>query len=300
MKKRSIQFKYTFLFLITAFMIAGALFVGLKDFRTVMLRHEAQAVAAQVVSFRSWVARSGMVWVDSLSEGFHDFLAKRPDDAGGHFYGKNPALATRELSTIVNKSSFRATFRVTSDDYRHPDNKPDSFETAAIAELRADNDREFMDAFRGGFYRYAQPIFVKKVCLKCHGDPKDAPPEVIEKYGDKNAFGYEVGDVRGVISVTIPDIKIEQILPTLANPITIGLLVLTFLFNFVFVQRSIIRRLRNLTRNAETIAKGDFDTKLQYRSPEKSNDEIDHTSHAVDLLRNSLQISMRRLRRNKG
>jgi HAMP domain-containing protein len=239
-----------------------------------------------------------MVWVNKLSSDFPDFLAK---DEGGHaaFYGKNPALATRELSTIANTTSLRATFLVTSDDYRQEANKPDNFENMAISSFKNHPTLTFMDGFEGGIYRYARPILVKQGCLKCHGKPEDAPPAVIEKYGDSKAFGYKVGDVRGIISVKLPTISLKNIIPVLSNPIAIALVVFAFLMNFLFTKFVIIKRLSRLTKDAAAIAKGKLTTKLDYTPPAESNNEIDHAYHSVNLLKKSMDIILKKSNKKK-
>ncbi|KOR28009.1 hypothetical protein TI04_12020, partial [Achromatium sp. WMS2] len=258
-----------------------------------ILRNEAKAVANQVVAFRAWVAQTGMVWVNNLAVGFTDYLAERPDGSGHAWYGKNPALATRELSTIVNASNQHATFRVTSDEYRHKSNAPDAFEANAITVFKSSKKLEYYDGFENTWYRYAQPIYVEQACLRCHGKPEDAPPEVIAKYGSIRAFGYKVGDIRGIISVKLPDITLLEIASTLVNPLSIGIVILAFLINFIFVNNGIIRRIYQLTNDTASIADGTIDTKLHYADKNKSHDEIDHLSYSIDLLRNSLQIAMR-------
>jgi len=294
LKKQSIQNRYIVVFVLTVIFIAAALLYGLGPLRTELLRNEARAVADQVISFRAWVAKSGMVWVDKLSPDFHDFLVQRYDSAsGGSYYGKNPALATRELSTIANKTATRAAFRVTSDEYRHESNRPDNFEQRAIKLFKSDTSTSYAEEYNQHNYRFAMPILVKKGCLKCHGDPKDAPAAVIKKYGDKKAFGYKVGDVRGIISVELPTIGVIDVLKTMANPLTIGLILLAFIFNFLFTSRAIINRLRRLTQDAEAIASGKLTTELDYTKPTDSNDEVDHAYHAVNLLKQSLRIMIK-------
>jgi len=305
--KQSIATKYSLIFLATLVLIVAAVLLGVRNLKTNVLRNEAQAVTAQVVAFRAWVANAKMVWVDELHKDFQDFLAKKEvTDAQGTamtFYGKNPALATRELSNIVNKNAEkggkRATFRVTSSEYRHDANRPDDFEKQAIERMKADKERKFEEGFVGNSYRYAEPIFVVESCLKCHGDPKDAPEAVIKKYGDQKAFGYKVGDLRGVISVTLPDLTLADVLPTLANPYTIGLLIIAVLINFLFTRYSLIKRLRALTEGAEAIAEGNLDQELKYTKPEHSKDEIDHVFHAVSLLRSSMNIAMQRIMKGR-
>jgi HAMP domain-containing protein len=293
-KKMSIQVKYGLVFLLTLALVAGSFMVGLTTLRDQVLRNEAEAVADQVIAFRAWVAGTGMVWVNKLAPDFPDFLASR-ETVHGTFYGKNPALATRELSTIANKTALRATFLVTSDEYRQTANKPDDFENKAIARFKNNSDLKYVDGYVGDSYRYARPIFVKKGCLKCHGNPEDAPPEVIQKYGADRAFGYRVGDVRGIVSVKLPTISWKGLLSIFSNPIALGLIFFAFLLNFLFTQRVIIKRLSNLTNDATAIAKGKLSTPLNYTPPEQSNDEIDHAYHAVNLLKKSMNIIMKRL-----
>ena len=84
---------------------------------------------------------------------------------------------------------------------RNEYNTPDAWESAALTTVAgADWPRnkgygEKVD----GLYRLAKPIYIKKACLGCHGTPIGEPGP----YGHHRE-GYEVGDVRGAISVTLP------------------------------------------------------------------------------------------------
>jgi len=293
----SIQVKFLLVFTVAIGLVVIALLIGVQGLKEKQLRHEAIAVADQVVSFRSWVANTGVVWTDKLTGDFHDFLGKREDAAGNFFFSKNPALATRELSVIASKTSTRATFRVTSDRYRNPLNKPDAFESEALAQFINNDEKKYVDRFEQDVYRYTQPLFIKKACLRCHGDPKDAPPEVIEKYGDKRGFGYKLGDVRGIISVKLPNIKLLGVIESFLNPYTIGLFLLAFLITFLFTQRTLITRLQELAKITESIAKGNFNQSLPL--DDKSKDEIMLVSHAVEMLRKSLEVAMKHMKKLK-
>ncbi|WP_446011294.1 c-type heme family protein [Candidatus Electrothrix sp.] len=293
-KKWSIPLKFFAVFTLTMLLIAGAFIASLSALQTYTARHEAGAVADQVIAFRTWVAQTGMVWVRKLVSGYHDFLDQENAVDGGVFYGKNPALATRELSMIANKEATRAFFRVTSDDYRHEDNIPDDFELSAVRAFKENHLLEFVEQHENGTYRYARPILVQKECLKCHGDPEDAPPAVIEKYGSQKAFGYKVGEVRGIVSVTLPAMGIQEVLQSLITPWTVFFIFVIFVINLLFIQ-SVVVRLVRLTRSAEAIAAGKLETELVYTNPSESNDELDHLYHATNLLKRSLIILFKRL-----
>lgn len=53
--------------------------------------------------------------------------------------------------------------------------------------------------------RYFRRIVVEEACLACHG-AEDARPEFVKQgYPDDKAFDFEVGDLRGIYSVFVPD-----------------------------------------------------------------------------------------------
>jgi len=293
-RKMSIPLKFLAVFALTMLLTAGAFVTTLSSLRTYTARHEAGAVADQVIAFRAWVAQTGMVWVRKLIPGYHDFLARENAADGGAFYGKNPALATRELAMIANKEATRAVFRVTSDDYRQEDNIPDEFETSAVKAFKDDKLLEFFERHEDGTYRYARPILVQQECLKCHGDPEDAPPAVIAKYGSEKAFGYKVGQVRGIVSVSLPAVGVREVIRSLINPWTVSLVLIILAVNLLFIYSVVIRLVR-LTRSAEAIAAGKLETELIYTNPSESNDELDHLYHATNLLKRSLIILFKRL-----
>ncbi|MCP3888603.1 MAG: hypothetical protein GY702_06985, partial [Desulfobulbaceae bacterium] len=72
--KFSIQIKYTVVFVVAMSLIVVALLVGVQGLKLKQLRNEASTLAEQVVAFRSWVASTGVVWVDNLAAGNTDFL----------------------------------------------------------------------------------------------------------------------------------------------------------------------------------------------------------------------------------
>ncbi len=293
----SIQTKYSVVFIVAILLVAAGFVLGVQDLKLKQLRNEARAVAEQVVSFRAWVAGTGVIWVDQLSADFHDFLGEKMTQEGEKIFSKNPALATRELSTLVSKSTTRAKFRVTSDEYRNPANAPNKFESAALEVFKQDDEIQFVEELEGDSYSYAQPIFVKKACLRCHGDPRDAPKEVIEKYGDQRAFGYKVGDVRGIISVSLQDIPLSEVISSFVNPITIGLVLIAFLMSFLYTEFGLIRRMKKLTITTERIAKGDLNESVDVKR--NSKDEVDHLALAVDKMRKSLVVAMRHMQKNR-
>jgi hypothetical protein len=99
---------------------------------------------------------------------------------------------------------------------RNPRNAPDpleqavltAFETSLLAgQLPADT--VIMESLEGGGsrLRYLRPVQVQEGCLACHGAPEGIPSAVravlAERYPDDKATGYQVGELRGAVSVRV-------------------------------------------------------------------------------------------------
>ena len=99
--------------------------------------------------------------------------------------------------------------------YRNPKDSPDDYERQKLEEFDRLNREKTLasDSFevvREGerdYLRYMRPLIAGPMCITCHGEKENIPPEVkailAEKYPDDRATGYHTGDVRGAISVKI-------------------------------------------------------------------------------------------------
>ncbi|GMU95296.1 DUF3365 domain-containing protein [Ignavibacterium album] len=98
---------------------------------------------------------------------------------------------------------------------RNPLNVPDEFETKVLemfeeqfrnGQLKPESEYAEMIEDNGIYkVRYLKPIFVQPECLNCHGSEEQISPqvkEVINKiYPDDKAKGYQMGDLRGAVSI---------------------------------------------------------------------------------------------------
>ncbi|MEG6505491.1 c-type heme family protein [Nitratidesulfovibrio sp. 1201_IL3209] len=53
------------------------------------------------------------------------------------------------------------------------------------------------------YYVIARPVAFAAPCMTCHGDPADAPPQLVEMYGDRG-FGQELDAIAGLDYVGVP------------------------------------------------------------------------------------------------
>ena len=100
---------------------------------------------------------------------------------------------------------------------RNPQDRPDDWERSRLEDLEArhgtgDLPDELWEAVPtdggGRRLRYLKPIPVGPMCLNCHGDsstiPDDVAAKIRELYPEDAAVGYEAGNLRGAVSVSVP------------------------------------------------------------------------------------------------
>lgn len=136
------------------------------------------------------------------------------DPVSGNYYFKGfiPAMVGSE---VANDFSLRTGHKLkqTSLKLRNPNNAPDEWEEKILklfdasdypkgigfGEILVTGDRKI--------YRYMKPIYIEKACLECHSTKEKIRPEIRKflegRYPNDHAFGYNVGDVRGGISIIV-------------------------------------------------------------------------------------------------
>lgn len=53
-------------------------------------------------------------------------------------------------------------------------------------------------------YRYFYPLYIRELCLKCHGDPANSPTGDGKDVTNYYMENYKLGELRGGISITFP------------------------------------------------------------------------------------------------
>jgi|GEM_PF-1785579 len=171
-----------------------------------------------------------------------------------------PAHAmTRIAEEFPNWTRSGVRFNNVSDQPRNPANQADADELAAMAWFRANPAAEeytgtiHTDAGKD-FFHFAAPIWTEAYCLTCHAGPESAPATVRQRY--TAGYGYQVGDLRGVMSIRIPadsgrDIALAQwrrevvglAVLLLALYVSLGLLLNHFLTRRVLLLDAATRRM---------------------------------------------------------
>jgi hypothetical protein len=118
--------------------------------------------------------------------------------------------------TADYRETFKNDIRRVSLRRRNPANEPDAYERAVLesfdrlpveARPKAEHWEVVSEDGRESL-RYLKPLVANAMCLTCHGDPAAIPEPVRqaleENYPDDRATGFDVGDVRGAITIQIP------------------------------------------------------------------------------------------------
>jgi len=137
---------------------------------------------------------------------------------GIEFCSKNAQIITENIERGLREGVEikRATLK-----YRNKINKPDDYEKVALKYYQEnwDNKNKINQPFiqyneKTGKFRYYKPMGIKNICINCHGDQKQIKAEVrmrLKKYyKDDLATGYSLGEFRGVIRVSIPNMLVKK------------------------------------------------------------------------------------------
>ena len=159
---------------------------------------------------------------------------------------------------------------------RNLGNRADKVEMQAIDYFRSRPDEKerlapFKDEEGEPFYHFSQPIWMEQHCLKCHGRRERAPKGIQQRY--TKAYGYKVGDLRGLMSIKLPAAIIEKRVSAQLwnNALShFGGLVVTFIVLSWLLQTMVLSRISVLKDAAVRMAGGDYSKPAEL----PGNDEV--------------------------
>lgn len=149
----------------------------------------------QIVMARRWNTGHGGVYVPVTEQTQpNPYLKDRQRDVttteGLRLTKINPAFMTRQIAEIAAEEK-GLQFHITSLEPIRPGNKATPWEEQQLLafEKGAEATGEFFEQDGEAKYRFMKPLFVTRGCLRCHAEQ-----------------GYKEGDIRGGISVILPDV----------------------------------------------------------------------------------------------
>jgi len=154
----------------------------------------------------------------------------------------NPAYVTRLLHEFEIKKNDNITSHITSLNPINPKNQPNKWEKRALKSFEEGKMeyKKLADINGKTVFRYMAPLKVKGACLKCHGEKGY---RIDDRY-------YEVGDIRGGISVTLDFSPYQALLVRRTKQFIVSSAILGILgFLGLFAFYRIIRKQRKETES---------------------------------------------------
>ena len=279
--------------LIWSTLLGGLLWYNLEEARNhvdELARKEARASFNKDQAFRMWATQHGGVYVP-ISERTppNPALAHVPErdlttPAGEQLTLMNPAYMLRQIMEDFG-ALYGIKGKITSTKLMNPINAPDGWELAAIQQFEKGVSEIFEYSEINGepYLRLMGAMVVLPGCLKCHGEQ-----------------GYQVGDIRGGVGVSIPmqgyfaDLKVVVVQQVVTFGVlwligVVGILLLTLLAQL----RRRERRLRGEERER------------YYREIERANAELIQFAnisahHLMEPSRRLLLFARRLQERSEG
>lgn len=270
------------IYLLTAWTI---LILGFIVFGINVSRHKIEEEARiqvttlfeQNLVYRRWAAIHGGVYVP-VTETFkpNPYLITPNRDLtatnGMELTLVNPAWMIRQVFELLNtQMALPIVNRITSEKYLNPANKPDEWEAKALrsfekgqsemTEIMAINDQPYM--------RFMKPIITEEECLKCHGHQ-----------------GYNIGEIRGGISVSIPMKPYYDAFAVEKRSVVISYFALWAIGMgyIVFFTRKVSRQQNNIIESKNDLEKKNAELSMMYQVSSATSNTMDMDQLLSDIL----------------
>jgi len=209
---------------------------------------------------------------------------------------------TRGVAEKFQKKNPDYIFKQASLDPLHLPNKADNNDLEIIKTFKKQPDKKYDDGriTKNGkaYYYFAKPIKVDaEKCLRCHGDPVNAPAEQKTIYGTEHGYNWKLGDIASAYIVYVPlqkafDLAKKEALKLVAiGAVIVAVMMLALWF---FFSRYIVNPITMLEKRATEISLGKNLSEIISTS---SDDEIGSLARSVDRLRISVEKMLQRFKK---
>ena len=175
-------------------------------------KDQAQLAARQEQQIRQIGEEASQALLTNLRQHLVEALESGDTAEAVEFCAARAMSLTEEVQESLTPG---VTIKRTSSRLRNANNMPDKHEKAALSYF--DSLRAYGQALPDYFiepilskseYRYYKPIILADMCLQCHGNPAQmdwaVKEAILANYPADLAFGYQSGDFRGLVRVSIP------------------------------------------------------------------------------------------------
>lgn len=134
--------------------------------------------------------------------------AQKGFDLNQHSVGFIPAKAAKEIAAKFTAGT-EMMLKQTSLKPRNQENAPDPFEAGILKMFEMDRaldeyKEKVVEKDGKQYIRFMKRLVVIEACLKCHEKRENVPAFIRKNYPGDQAYDYQVGDIRGAISIKVP------------------------------------------------------------------------------------------------
>ena len=260
--------------------VAGSLLwniVQIKEHSLEAARIQARSAFEKDIVYRSWNAIHGGVYAPvtekSQPNPYLDVPEREIITPSGKMYTLiNPAYMTRQMYELAEQE-YGVYGHITSLNPIRPENAADIWETQALQAFeRGETEISSVEEMKGQEYmRLMSPLITEKSCLKCHA-----------------AQGYQEGDIRGGISVSVP---MAPLLVTMNS----GILVLTtgHILLWLMGLSGVVLGTRRLTRGELERKQAEEDVKEYAEQVEQANIRLQEMDRLKSVFLASMSHELR-------
>ena len=211
-----------------------------------------------------------------------------------------PAYSATESMKRLRKSFPDYTYKEAALNPTNPEHKAADWEEDIIHYFQTYEDVEeyvgVRDTPTGQYLFLSRPFRItNQNCLACHSDPAIAPPNMLQKYGRNNGFGWKHNEIIGAqivnVPMTLPLARAEEAFTTFMIILGVIFLVSWALLNLLLYV-VIIKRIDHISLSAEKISKGDLSSG---EVSVNGKDEIDSLAQSFNLIYRSLRSAVKLL-----
>ena len=200
------------------------------------------------------------------------------------------SFVARSIFTDVQKKHPNFILKFSSENPRNPKNLAGPEERKIIDFFNTHPDQR---RWQGILHINKQPYIAilnarrtDESCLRCHGEPDDAPASLIKRYGNKAGFHYKIGQViaTDTVAANLNQIKVK-LAHQLRSNLAIALITFLGLFATIFlgIKFLIINRISHISQYFKKIAEADDYDKIEHIAT-KGKDEIDTMAPNFNIL----------------
>lgn len=216
-----------------------------------------------------------------------------------------PSYAADKVMEAVQKRYPDFSYREVALNPTNPKHRATDWESQMIRAFRSDATKTeewgIRQSPKGPVLYLAHPIEIKQAgCLACHTSPEKSPPQLVEKYGTENGYGWKLKEIIGAQIVTVPlSVPIEnanRLFYSFMGVVSGAFLLLFVLLN-VMLNTLIISRVGAMAKLADEISKGNLE---MGEFNEKGGDEVAQLSAAFNRMRRSIVKAMKIFSKQAG